>query len=97
MRMNSENLNDIVKNDAWYQSLLSEWEKYEQEYLRIRDALPEEDQFNLDQYISFCVELEYRRGCLATMLPQGTDQCTRDRCDMLPGFLLYIDDILCET
>lgn len=58
-------ISDAVKNDTFYQELLHLCKDAEPEYLRIRDALPEHDQELLDQYISTCEEMEYRRTVLA--------------------------------
>lgn len=60
--------NNAIKSDEWYQLLLAECRKYEKEYLRIRSSLSPADQSALEEYISFCLEMEYRRGCIAVEL-----------------------------
>ena len=61
-------LNNALRCDEWYQILLESCTKAERDFLRIRDMLSEHDKECLDNYISLCEELEYRRACLALQI-----------------------------
>ncbi len=58
-------LTAVVKQDELYQQLLLECEARAADYERIMESLSENDRERLEQYISACEEMEYRRGCLA--------------------------------
>lgn len=68
MKMNGKMLaeaamrNRAVRKDSRYRTLLTKCQKYEGEYCRILASLPPADQDILEEYISLCQELEYRRG-----------------------------------
>jgi len=55
----------LTSCDEIYQWLLTECQKREEDYLRIKSSLPTSDQESLNRYIALCEELEYRRTCLA--------------------------------
>ena len=54
-----------LQNDGTFQKLLADCLKYEAEYQRICEGLPNEDRQLLEQYISLCEELEHRRLVIA--------------------------------
>ena len=54
-----------AKEDAHYQSLLRECAQLGEAYDRICQQLTEEDKEILEQYISVCENMEYRKLCLA--------------------------------
>lgn len=54
-----------LEQDTLYQNLLKDCLSLEPEYLRIRDALPLEDQQILEHYLSLCEEMDHRRLYIA--------------------------------
>ena len=60
-----QQLNLLASSDKLYQELLTECQKQEEDYLRIKCSLSTSDQELLDRYIALCEELEYRRTYLA--------------------------------
>ena len=54
-----------ISADPEYQSLLQQCIALEPEYLRIRNSLSVADQSLLEDYISLCEEMEYRKMQLA--------------------------------
>lgn len=61
-------LTELARVDPWYQQLLAQCAAAEPEFLRIREALPPEDQEKLDEYISLCEELGHRMACLGRLI-----------------------------
>lgn len=61
-------LNRAVRKDPRYMHLFAECQKYEDAYYRILGSLSQSDQDILEEYISLCQELEYRRGQIAAEL-----------------------------
>lgn len=61
----------LVRADSFYQQLLRECIALEPQYQTIKATLPENQQEILDQYISLCEELEYRRTTLAFLSKNG--------------------------
>lgn len=51
--------------DPWYQKLLAQCVRAEEDYQRIRSALTAPQREKLEAYIALCEELEHRRACLA--------------------------------
>ncbi len=58
----------MVNSDPHYQQLLKESHSLGEEYTRICTMLPCADRDLLDQYISVCENMEYRKLCLALVL-----------------------------
>ena len=65
---------DCLKADQEYQRLLWERRMLEQEYLRIAEALSEQDRVLLDRYITLCEELEHRQCYLTFCNPEYSEQ-----------------------
>ena len=63
--MTENQLRERIKADAIYREMLAECEKLEEDFLRIKSQLPDEEQRLLEKYISLREELEYRRTVLA--------------------------------
>ncbi len=62
----------LTQADPLYRQLLSACEALTPDYRRILHGLPQADRELLETYIALCEELEYRRSCLAAMLPKQT-------------------------
>lgn len=79
MKMNAQMLNETVsqskaaRKDDRYLHLLTQCRKYEDQYCRILSSLSQADQDTLEEYISLCQELEFRRGCVAAELKRSRD------------------------
>ena len=58
-------LREATKKDPMYRELLAACIACEKDYIRIKNSLSKADQALLEQYISLCEEMEYRRTCLA--------------------------------
>ena len=63
-----QRLNSLTKNDPHYQQLLDSLQIAAAQYGHILKSLPTDTQMRLENYISLCEELEYRRTCLAYCL-----------------------------
>ncbi len=64
-----ENFDDTIvflsKQDEWYMELLEQCKSMEPEFRQIKDKLTEEEQEQLDLYISTCEDMLYRQTQLA--------------------------------
>lgn len=63
-----QRLNCLTKTDTHYQQLLNTLQIAAAQYGSILKSLPTDTQMQLENYISLCEELEYRRTCLAYCL-----------------------------
>lgn len=64
-------INCRLGKDPRYLRLFAQCQKYEDGYCRILRSLSQEDQDILEEYISLCQELEFRRGQIAAELPRN--------------------------
>ena len=75
-------LRDMAGADFHYQQLLCKLKTAAEQYEHILASLPPEMQEQLENYISLCEELEYRRTCLAYCL--GTRHGVLQGCIVFP-------------
>ena len=77
-----QELRNMAGTDPYYQQLLSELKDAAGQYEHILASLSPESQEQLENYISLCEALEYRRTCLAYCL--GTRDGVLDGCIVYP-------------
>ena len=54
-----DELTRLAKDDPWYQECLADVRRKETAFVKLRDALPQAQQQELDAYIAACEELEH--------------------------------------
>ncbi len=62
---------EAARKDAVYQDLLARCIAAEAGYLQILESLPPQQREQLEEYISLCEELEYRKTVLACSIPRA--------------------------